>query len=187
MASDHRFYKRFNFESVPMEEYEVRDVSRRLVAPDVRFNAAVVREVRVDTALVVQLDAYVENLSPASAPFALITFHMTMRNSPNAEGVDSGGETTVSSAEGILPVRSYKLEWRGSTRLPIMQGARYHVAKLTTSLPESVEPAKLFWEVLAPGAEPNRGAYLIHRNGDLLSVTATVHEWQLSNAIHWRI
>ena len=29
MASDHRYYKRFNFQSVPMEEYEVRDTSRR--------------------------------------------------------------------------------------------------------------------------------------------------------------
>jgi hypothetical protein len=29
MATDHRFYKRFNFQSVAMEEYEVRDTSRR--------------------------------------------------------------------------------------------------------------------------------------------------------------
>jgi predicted HTH transcriptional regulator len=29
MAADHKFYKRFNFESVPMEEYEVRDTAHR--------------------------------------------------------------------------------------------------------------------------------------------------------------
>jgi len=29
MASDHRFYKRFNFQSVAMEEHEVRDTARR--------------------------------------------------------------------------------------------------------------------------------------------------------------
>src|ERR1051326_6068320 len=29
MANDYRYYKRYNFESVPMEDYEVRDVSRR--------------------------------------------------------------------------------------------------------------------------------------------------------------
>jgi len=28
MAAEHRFYKRFNFESVPVEEYKVRYVSR---------------------------------------------------------------------------------------------------------------------------------------------------------------
>lgn len=36
IAPDKRFYKRFNFSSVPMEEYEIRDVSNRLVAPDLR-------------------------------------------------------------------------------------------------------------------------------------------------------
>ena len=33
-ASDWRFYKRFNFQSVPMEEYEIRDVAGRDTTPD---------------------------------------------------------------------------------------------------------------------------------------------------------
>src|SRR6266849_9966119 len=37
MAADHRFYKRFNFVSVLMEEYEVRDVGRRLESPDLHL------------------------------------------------------------------------------------------------------------------------------------------------------
>lgn len=32
-ASDHRYYKRQNFQSVPMEDYEVRDVLRRATTP----------------------------------------------------------------------------------------------------------------------------------------------------------
>ena len=34
-AKDYRYYKRFNFESVPMEDYEVRDVMHRATTPDV--------------------------------------------------------------------------------------------------------------------------------------------------------
>lgn len=34
-ASNHRYYKRFNFQSVPMEDYEVRDVIFREQMPDV--------------------------------------------------------------------------------------------------------------------------------------------------------
>ena len=37
-ASDHRYYKRFNFQSVPMEDYEVRDVMFRENAPDILLN-----------------------------------------------------------------------------------------------------------------------------------------------------
>ncbi len=33
-ASDKKFYKRFNFESVPMEEFEIRDVMNRQAGPD---------------------------------------------------------------------------------------------------------------------------------------------------------
>ncbi len=34
-ASDKRYYKRFNFESVPMEDYEIRDVMHRALEPRV--------------------------------------------------------------------------------------------------------------------------------------------------------
>jgi predicted HTH transcriptional regulator len=37
MASDKKFYKRHNFKSEPMEEYEVRDVSRRADTPDLEL------------------------------------------------------------------------------------------------------------------------------------------------------
>ena len=34
MARDHRYYKRLNFQSVPMEDYEVRDIYNRVVTPN---------------------------------------------------------------------------------------------------------------------------------------------------------
>jgi predicted HTH transcriptional regulator len=36
-ADDKKFYKRYNFQSAPMEEYEVRDLYYRQEAPDVRL------------------------------------------------------------------------------------------------------------------------------------------------------
>jgi len=37
-ASDHRYYKRFNFQAVPMEDYEVRDVIFREQTPNIALN-----------------------------------------------------------------------------------------------------------------------------------------------------
>lgn len=34
-SKDHRYYKRFNFESIPMQDYEIRDVMNRAIHPDV--------------------------------------------------------------------------------------------------------------------------------------------------------
>lgn len=40
-ASDKRYYKRFNFESAPMEDYEIRDVMRRQQGPDLHLRLSV--------------------------------------------------------------------------------------------------------------------------------------------------
>ena len=37
-ARDHRYYKRFNFESVPMEDYEIRDVMARNQHPEMQVS-----------------------------------------------------------------------------------------------------------------------------------------------------
>jgi hypothetical protein len=39
-AFDHRYYKRFNFESTPMEDYEVRDLMRRSIEHGKKYSAA---------------------------------------------------------------------------------------------------------------------------------------------------
>jgi hypothetical protein len=37
-ANDHRYYKRFNFQAVPMEDYEIRDVIFREQTPNIALN-----------------------------------------------------------------------------------------------------------------------------------------------------
>lgn len=37
-ASDHRYYKRYNFQAVPMEDYEIRDVMFREQTPNIALN-----------------------------------------------------------------------------------------------------------------------------------------------------
>lgn len=45
-AKDHKYYKRYNFESVPMEDYEIRDVMNRRKAPIVKpeFSHEIIEE-----------------------------------------------------------------------------------------------------------------------------------------------
>ncbi len=69
MALDKRFYKRFNFSSVPMEEYEVRDVARRSAAPDLKI------EMRVESPVVfpaVGIGMYLTNTASEPAMHAMI-------------------------------------------------------------------------------------------------------------------
>jgi hypothetical protein len=75
MANDYRYYKRYNFESVPMEDYEVRDVSRRQEGPDLETSISL--ESAVGPAglepywLTVLINVTIENNSPTPANHAL--------------------------------------------------------------------------------------------------------------------
>lgn len=188
MASDHRFYKRFNFESVPMEEYEVRDVSRRLVEPDVHMYGVPVNDIAPDgTASGVTLDLYVENLNPTVAMFALITFHITATSSPSVGGPDLAAESTIQFQGESRAVYSYKMEWRGSFRLPLMQGAPYSVGRASVTAPNAEAAAYLFWEVLASGSEPKRGTYRIARINERPTLEQVAAPWESLAPIIWRV
>lgn len=188
MASDHRFYKRFNFESVPMEEYEVRDVSRRLVEPEVRMHGTLLNDIASDgSASGATLDLYVENHNPTAAMFALITFHISAANSPSVGGPDLAAESMIQFQGRSLAVRSYKLEWRGSARLPLMQGARYSIGRASVTAPSSETAALLFWEVLASGSEPKRGAYRVARIDGRPTLDAVAEPWDSVTPVIWRV
>lgn len=180
MAADHRYYKRFNFESVPMEDYEVRDVSRRFVAPELRLGLL---SQNIESATIHTLSVYVENLSSAPANFALITFHIAGCSlhavEPTSNAVVHDGTTTH--------VFSHKMEWRGSLRLPLMHGTRYHVSELQLSFSDVVGGGQIFWEVFAPDAEVRRGTYLLRQEGGSLIIDPSETEWHLADQPVWRI
>jgi len=187
MASDHRYYKRFNFESVPMEDYEVRDVSRRLVAPDMRLGLELVAgtgEMLVEPAFRV----YLENRAASAASFALVTLHVSASCSPSASGLGTGVNNHVILSGSRIPVHSYKLEWRGGLRLPLMRGARYHVTNLSVSLTDSASTARIFWEIFAPEADPKTGAVSLRwgQNGSLI-VDHAECDWHLAQQPIWSI
>lgn len=81
-AKDHRYYKRFNFQSVPMEDYEIRDVMRRGAGPDLYCDVALDRSTHSvdlsialgnrsdEPALYAHIDAYMDaSLELMESPF----------------------------------------------------------------------------------------------------------------------
>ncbi len=188
MAADHRYYKRFNFESVPMEDYEVRDVSRRYVDPDLRVGLIQRASTPViPVSIGPTVEVYIENISIAPADFALITFHVTTSNSPVVAGIEKSTDSTVVFDGIVLPVQSYKLEWRGALRLPLMHGARCRVTELSISLADTMGEGHVFWEVFAPGAESRQGAFILRRETGTLQIVVLEAEWRLSMQPVWQI
>lgn len=183
MASDHRYYKRFNFESVPMDEYEVRDVSRRFIAPELHLGLLS----RNDEATNFHtLSAYVENSSRAPADFALITYHASGLAQKLTGWEGDTATNIVVYGDARLDVISGKLEWRGSLRLPLMLGTRCRVFEMRIHN-DIVGNGHIFWEIFAPGAEAKRGAYLLSLEGGSLTIAPSEIHWGLADQPVWRI
>ena len=87
MANDNRIYKRFNFQSVPMEEYEVRDVSRRLDSPDLNISLELKNPQDNLVDLNVSLNGIVKNASQVPAEYNVVVLFIDSRlKIRNSEG-----------------------------------------------------------------------------------------------------
>lgn len=78
-AHDKRYYKRYNFSSAPMDDYEIRDISRRASTPDLSIKFTMQSEkiqlqFRPDANISdpVTLDLMIENSSTEPALYAII-------------------------------------------------------------------------------------------------------------------
>jgi hypothetical protein len=130
MAIDHRFYKRFNFESVPMEEYEVRDVGRRQESPDLQLDVGA----RFDETGMLVLRPHVSNISPEPAFYAIFRLFLPQEWSVGSWGDWIPREQTILFWRGTrMSFRTCSQRWVYPRHQPILEGERYEAGQLQIS------------------------------------------------------
>jgi hypothetical protein len=140
-AKDHRYHKRFNFESVPMEDYEIRDVMRRALGPDLYCTIQIGERGRVEQlAIDQQFDMIIAvgNLSPEPALYAHFDLFLDKRltfenwNSREFNLVRSD----ISCAIGDLgrAMHQYGMNWITSSGPPFWRGVEHQITRLPMSL-----------------------------------------------------
>lgn len=171
MASDYRFYKRFNFESVPLEEYEVRDISRRSETPDLcltlflaggkqvplQFESSALESVPIG------LNASITNNSPEPAQHILIFLYLDTRlKLLNASGMTVQGDGEVQAGNHMVAVTVLQMNWSVPGKMPIWEGTRFKVtdAPIQFSVPNAIDDRYLVgWEVKSPRMISKRGLH----------------------------
>lgn len=159
MAADHRYYKRYNFESIPMEDYEVRDVSRRLSTPDLFIEFCQDGALRPDSKqegqLISKIRPIVGNYSTAPASFAILRYSVDLRIRPNPA---QQSDNTIETRSEQIKVFTNTVDWRGQLRLPIFQSSRFSLNPFPISIPRAGGPFYVFWETHAPTMTRKAGA-----------------------------
>lgn len=192
MASDNRYYKRFNFQSVPMEDYEVRDVMNRSVAPDLEMIVRVqgipiqpgiyiptemANAEREADWITLTLDVVVVNHSPTPAEYAVFDFFfgegIEVVRLPS--GVSRFPQQTlelvkVESVTHLVKSRSFSINHGIPGRMPIWSGLPWSVAEdFRIRIPRDGF-YQMGYRLHSPRMEMRFAIYSLHYDGQGLGV-----------------
>jgi hypothetical protein len=153
-ANDQKYYRRYNFESVPMHDYEVRDLFRRGSSPHLFL-----RFVSRSTEIVggewqTRLEVYIGNRSSQPASHTIVKVFVEKR----AAKVGLPG---FEHRETILPVESFPTTFQASVKpisvpsyLPVFKEHELYLGELLVRVGKS--EVALGYSVACPGFEETR-------------------------------
>ncbi|MBP7768450.1 ATP-binding protein [Candidatus Woesebacteria bacterium] len=174
-AGDKRYYKRFNFESVPMEDYEVKDVSRRLSSPklDLQYfispNTLTYNEESKEYESFSFNPTFI-NESPTPAHHAVVMVLIDERLVPEKkiDGAQEGPLRHFSfGKEKQFTVKPYSLNWGNMSHMPIFMDTRFRLFSEVPKLKISTSGRTLTQEflfghiILSPNMAKVKSFYLL--------------------------
>jgi hypothetical protein len=170
MAADHRFYKRFNFESVQMEEYEVRDAGRRNESPDLTLDIKWLTAPQVSA---VELLLTISNEAPEPAHHVTIRLYIDARATILHSGGWQHSLHQLSTPDNVsIPVRVLHMNWSVAAKLPIWEGEVFRVndEKLLVELPATAGAYTFGWRLSSPRMAPKQRYYSVESNGRSINI-----------------
>lgn len=132
-AYDKKFYKRYNFESVPMEEYEVRDASRReevphLVANFILPSSPFQLQQEADKPANLPLCVTISNKAIEPANYAVIVLYIDARlEVANSSGMDLQKDLFLQLGEKRHKVHILRENWSIPGKIPIFNGIELQI------------------------------------------------------------
>ncbi|MHB8181315.1 MAG: AlbA family DNA-binding domain-containing protein [Acidithiobacillus ferrivorans] len=173
MANDNRYYKRSNCRSVPMEEYEVRDVANRASGPHLVINMWLESEkisFKENEILSqpFQIRANVSNNNVDVAEHAIFHICADSRLQGNPSGFTNKQELglSINGAE-IVDVNRWQCNW-GMGKMPIWQGVTFNLfdSSFMVRIPKGVGTYLIAVSAKAPRMVETEKLYSLETNED---------------------
>ncbi|WP_088014525.1 helix-turn-helix domain-containing protein [Gottfriedia acidiceleris] len=176
MAADKRYYKRYNFKSESMTEYEVRDVGNRFVAPNLMLNIEIQNQpdplIGSDENYTNQigLNIYISNESITPATYTAIKLSFDPKiNLPSLGGEE---EESVYIIEDRSMIMKSFVKHISPTDKPILKGFALKLFGMGFIMRLPKEPGNYYIvsEVSTGGAEPKQFNYKLFHDGSILKI-----------------
>jgi len=172
-ADDKRYYKRYNFQSVRMEDYEIRDIFRRASTPDLYIDF--VFDTGKTTTTIpasgeIRLNALIGNRSREPALYAAITVYVDhLFTITYGEGLSQNRIVETSDRRKL---RILEKNWGVPSQLPIFSEVRLRITDQPIVL--TMDETALRWpdfylgyDIRAPGCSAFKIVRVIHQSDTL--------------------
>jgi len=168
-ASGHRYYKRFNFESVPMEDYEIRDILRRASTPDlfIYFEGGSVEADELGA--YTKLSVSIGNRSPEPAYYRVVRIFVPRGlylGGPS--GFDSRNDLFLQFEGALVPVTILRQNFAIPGQLPVFKEQDFALGELKIAIPALDEEFLLGYEVRCPGNVNSRTGSIKYSRAGLI-------------------
>jgi hypothetical protein len=179
-ARDGKYYKRFNLQSVPMHDYEIRDILRRSTTPNLHVKLSLPTSNKhlvefpphQEWSKPVLLGVTVSNTSPTPAYHAIVEVFIE-----HVLAVPFSVQFTQATTAENPPGRKFKVfRWTLSSPpgIPIFAGANHesHFGQIPLQLPPTLLHSSIIYletDVRAPGISKHE-KWAIHSNGGVLTL-----------------
>ncbi|MDF5711024.1 MAG: ATP-binding protein [Nostoc sp. S4] len=183
-AADKRYYKRFNFESVAMEDYEIRDILRRATTPDLHFNFLLSGKDTVPIQFFqdqpfseeVDLSITVENTAEEAASYAVMdVFIDSALKLSNSAGLKMTDNVFLHSEDNQkIAVTHLSQNWGIPGKMPIFKGANFRITDtpIKLAIPKEHADSEIMyytcvWQIRSPGIINNGSLVFVLKNNCL--------------------
>jgi hypothetical protein len=177
MVADRRYYKRFNFESVCREEYEVRDIANRQHSPDLSIEVALKTTKELDLkgregsprSQDFPLELILLNESPQVAEYRIMRIYLDKRLTRTTNDNEN---FFLALGDERLPVIKKNFTQGPPNYIPIWQGERFVAETVTVSVPlhGADDDYYLLWIISAPGMASREGLAVLKVRHDTVAV-----------------
>lgn len=162
-ASDLKYYRRFNFQSIPMYDYEIKLVMNRFKEPNLEISFDL-SQINDATATLLVFLKNVGKVTPSGAHIKLLIPSQLFDGTEGSEWHIAG-----SAFYGDEPVEVLYFNWGGPQRMPFLPELKFCLSggpdpnKIRIKTPRQLNGLKrnLYYEIYADNMEPKEGSSVL--------------------------
>ncbi|MEQ7154085.1 AlbA family DNA-binding domain-containing protein [Brevundimonas aurifodinae] len=161
-ANDNKYYRRFNFASVPMEDYEVRDTMRRATTPELYVEYVFSDFELTIEGLMTRMIVVIGNRSQEPAHYSAVDIAIDRRANCVSIGEDKWTRTDTSFAfdDGQMSVAEWHRKLMIPGTLPIFRERAFRIGEFEITIDRNGGGYFIGQDVSCPGFHSNKAGVL---------------------------